>query len=85
MKVNGIVVTELGTKVIPQKDEVVVEGKKIVKEKKVYILLNKPVGYVTTASDERGRKTVMELLEGVKEKVVPVGRYVYFWAFVVIE
>ena len=74
MKVNGIVVTELGTKVIPQKDEVVVEGKKIVKEKKVYILLNKPVGYVTTASDERGRKTVMELLEGVKEKVVPVGR-----------
>ncbi len=74
VKVNGKVVTELGTKVIPEKDEVMVDGQKIVKEKKVYILLNKPVGYVTTASDERGRKTVMELLDGVKEKVVPVGR-----------
>ncbi len=71
---NGKVVTELGTKVVPGKDKVMVEGKEITKEDKVYILLNKPVGYVTTASDERGRKTVMELLEGVKEKVVPCGR-----------
>ena len=71
VKVNQKVVTELGTKIIPGKDEVWVEGKKITKEDKVYILLNKPVGYVTTAQDERGRKTVMELLEGVKEKVVP--------------
>lgn len=44
------------------------------KEKKVYIALNKPVGYVTTVSDEKGRETVIELLKGVKEKVVPVGR-----------
>ena len=49
-------------------------GKEIVSEKKVYILLNKPVGYVTTVSDEKERPTVMELLNGVKEKVVPVGR-----------
>lgn len=50
------------------------EAKAIEPEKKVYILLNKPVGYVSTVSDENGRSTVMELLKGVKEKVVPVGR-----------
>ena len=76
VRVNGTVVTELGTKIEPNKDIVTFDGKEIAlkEEKKVYILLNKPVGYVTTASDERGRKTVMELLDGVKEKVVPVGR-----------
>ena len=76
VKVNGVIVTELGTKVVPGKDKVTLDGKDIElkEEKKVYILLNKPVGYVTTASDERGRPTVMELLDGVKEKVVPVGR-----------
>lgn len=76
VKVNGVIVTELGTKVVPGKDKVTLDGKDIElkEEKKVYILLNKPVGYLTTASDERGRPTVMELLDGVKEKVVPVGR-----------
>lgn len=76
VKVNGVVVTELGTKIIPGKDIVTFEGKEIAlkQEKKVYILLNKPVGYVTTVSDEQKRPTVMELLKDVKEKVVPVGR-----------
>ena len=74
VKVNGQVVTELGTKVISGKDKVEIDGKEILLEKKVYILLNKPVGYVTTVSDEKERPTVMELLDGVKEKVVPVGR-----------
>ena len=76
VRVNGEVVTELGTKIVPGKDVVTFEGRELAleEEKKVYILLNKPVGYVTTASDERGRPTVMELLKGVKEKVVPVGR-----------
>ncbi len=74
VSVNGEVVTELGTKIIPGKDKVELDGKEITSEKKVYILLNKPVGYVTTVSDEKERPTVMELLDGVKEKVVPVGR-----------
>ncbi len=74
VKVNGKVVTELGTKINPQKDKIQINGQVITKEKKVYILLNKPVGYVTTVNDEKQRKTVMELLNGVNEKVVPVGR-----------
>ena len=74
VKVNGVLITELGTKINPEADIVEVDGKVISSEKKVYILLNKPVGYVTTMSDEKERPTVMELLEGVKEKVVPVGR-----------
>ena len=72
--VNGKKITELGTKIIPGKDIVKMDGKIIQKENKVYILLNKPVGYVTTVTDDRERKTVMELLSGVTEKVVPVGR-----------
>lgn len=72
--VNGKVITELGVKVNPEKDIVEMNGKRITSERKVYILLNKPVGYVTTVSDEKDRPTVMELLEGVNEKVVPVGR-----------
>ena len=74
VRVNGNLITELGTKVNPEVDVVEVDGKVISSEKKVYILLNKPVGYVTTISDEKDRPTVMELLDGVKEKVVPVGR-----------
>ena len=53
VKVNGQVVIELGTKVISGKDKVEIDGKEILLEKKVYILLNKPVGYVTTVSDEK--------------------------------
>lgn len=74
VKVNGKVVTEMGVKINPEVDVVEVDGKVISSEKKVYILLNKPVGYVTTVTDDRERLTVMDLLEGVKEKVVPVGR-----------
>ncbi len=74
VKVNGIVVTELGTKVDPTKDEVIF-NEKVVKsvENKKYILLNKPIGYVTTAKDQFNRETVLDLIN-IKEKVVPVGR-----------
>ena len=75
VKVNGSVVTQLGTKVIPQKDIVEFKGKKISygEDKKVYILLNKPIGYVTTTKDQFNRDTVLDLVN-VKEKVLPVGR-----------
>ena len=72
--VNGESVQELGTKIDPEKDEVIYKGKKIsVPNNKVYILLNKPIGYVTTASDQFHRDTVLDLVK-VKERVVPVGR-----------
>lgn len=75
IKVNDKIVTELGTKINPEKDVVEYNGKKIQKEnKKVYILLNKPIGYVTTVKDQFKRNTVMELIKGVKERIVPVGR-----------
>ena len=74
VKVNHKVVVELGTKVDVEKDEVEYEGKIINKqEKKIYILLNKPIGYVTTAKDQFGRESVLDLVK-VKERVVPVGR-----------
>ena len=72
--VNGVLITELGTKVVPDKDEVCFKGRKIrPSERKVYILLNKPIGYVTTVSDQFNRDTVLDLIK-VKERIVPVGR-----------
>ncbi|MCI8273120.1 MAG: rRNA pseudouridine synthase [Clostridia bacterium] len=74
IKVNGKIVTELGVKIEPEKDEIKFENK-VVKEnpKKVYILLNKPIGYVTTVDDQFKRDTVLDLVK-VKERIVPVGR-----------
>ena len=73
IEVNGIVVTELGTKV-SEKDIVKYNGK-IVKpeEEKVYILLNKPIGYVTTSKDQFNRETVLDLVK-INKRIVPVGR-----------
>jgi len=72
--VNGKVVTELGTKIDTELDKVTFNGKNVEnKEKKVYILLNKPIGYVTTASDQFKRDAVLDLVK-VKERVVPCGR-----------
>ncbi|MBR3162618.1 MAG: rRNA pseudouridine synthase [Clostridia bacterium] len=74
VKVNGKIVTELGTKIEPGVDQVEYNGQ-IVKqnEKKVYILLNKPIGYVTTSHDQFNRDTVLDLVKA-KERIVPVGR-----------
>jgi len=74
VEVNGKIVKELGTKINPEKDEIKFENK-IVKEsnKFVYILLNKPIGYVTTSDDQFGRDKVLDLVK-VKERIVPVGR-----------
>lgn len=72
--VNGIVVNEPGYRVNP-KDIVLCEGKEVQTERLVYILLNKPKDYITTLSDERGRKTVIDLIKAeVTERVYPVGR-----------
>ena len=75
--VNGKIVSELGTKVNPDTDKVEYNGKIINNsaEKKIYILLNKPLDVVTTAKDQFGRKTVLDIIsKKVKERVVPVGR-----------
>lgn len=74
VKVNGKTVTELGTKINPEKDTIEFNGQVVkVKDEKVYILLNKPIGYVTTSHDQFNRDTVLDLVK-VKERIVPVGR-----------
>ena len=74
VKVNGEVVTELGTKV-KRSDEVHFHDQLVSIEKKVYILLNKPKDYVTTSDDPQNRKTVMDLVKGAcRERIYPVGR-----------
>jgi pseudouridine synthase len=78
VSVNGRIVTELGTKVDWRQDRIAVEGKVIrFPEDKVYILLHKPAGYVTTVRDPEGRRTVLDLLKGIKERIFPVGRLDY--------
>ena len=78
VSVNGKTVTELGTKADPGVDEIKVDGRRIRSEqRRRYILLNKPRGYITTRSDPQGRPTVMDLMRGVREYVYPVGRLDY--------
>lgn len=75
VKVNGQVVTELGTKINPEKDKIEFNDEPVENDvKKVYILLNKPIGFVSTVKDQFNRPTVMELLKKVNESVVPIGR-----------
>ena len=74
VSVNGVVVTELGTKVNIFNDEVRFNGELLRGESKVYIVMNKPKGYVTTASDPHADKTVMDLLKNCNARVFPVGR-----------
>lgn len=76
IKVNGIAVSELGTKVNPKKDIVEFDGKLVkndTRKEYTYILLNKPIDYVTTAKDQFGRKTVLDLVK-TRKRLVPVGR-----------
>lgn len=72
--VNGEVVTELGTKININTDDVRFNGERLKGESKVYIVMNKPKGYVTTASDPHADKTVMDLLKKCPSRVFPVGR-----------
>lgn len=75
VKLNDKIVTELGIKVNPIKDIVIYNGKKIkqVQDEKVYVLLNKPIGYVTTVKDQFSRDTVLDLVK-TNKRLVPVGR-----------
>src|SRR5438093_6907458 len=78
VSVNGQVVTELGTKADPERDHIRVNGKLLHgAERHVYLMLNKPKGFVTTVSDPEGRPTVMDLLRKVSNRVYPVGRLDY--------
>src|SRR5581483_87773 len=76
--VNGAVITELGSKADPERDHIKVDGKRVgAPERLVYLAMNKPKAYMSTASDPEGRNTVMGLLRGVKARVYPVGRLDY--------
>ena len=77
VRVNGRVVTELGTKVDPHKDRVEVDGRRLVAEKPVYYVVHKPREMVTTLDDPEGRATIADLLKEIPERVVPVGRLDY--------
>ncbi len=75
VKVNGKVVLELGTKINPKKDKIEFEGREVEKqEKKTYVLLNKPIDYVTTVKDQFHRNTVVDLVKTAGKNLLPVGR-----------
>jgi pseudouridine synthase len=76
--VNGVVVAELGSKANPERDHIKVDGRPLRRTSRhIYLLLNKPAGYVSTVSDPEHRPTVLSLVRGVKERVYPVGRLDY--------
>ncbi len=78
VSVNGKPVTEMGAKADPEVDRIAVNGQVLHgPERKVYLLMNKPKGYVTTVSDPEGRPTIMDLVRGVPARVFPVGRLDY--------
>src|SRR5712675_3079140 len=78
VSVNGQTVTELGSKADLEQDHIKVDGKLLRgAERHVYLLLNKPKGYVTTVSDPEGRPTVMDLVKNVGARIYPVGRLDY--------
>lgn len=77
VKVNGDVIKELGTKIDAEIDKIMVDGDLIKPESnKIYIALNKPIGYVSTVKDDRGRKTIVDLIN-IRERIYPIGRLDY--------
>lgn len=78
VSVNGRVLTELGSKADPERDHIKVDGKLLSRAgRRITLLLNKPVGVVSTVSDPENRETVISLVRGIKERVYPVGRLDY--------
>lgn len=77
VKINDKIVNELGVKIDPYKDKVFYNEKRILpEENKLYIMLNKPEGYITSVKDEKGRKTILDLVK-VNERIYPIGRLDY--------
>ena len=75
VKVDGKIVTEMGTRVDPDNQDIECNGRHVsAREKKVYILLHKPAGFLSTVNDPQGRPIVVDLLQNIKERVYPVGR-----------
>ena len=73
--VDGKIISELGAKADTEKNKICVDGKELKFDaEKIYILLNKPRGYLSTAKDDRGRRTVLDLVSGIEERIFPVGR-----------
>lgn len=77
VSVNGEVVTELGVKADPAKDVIVVSGKPLKRDNKVYVVLNKPKGVITSVTDDKGRSVVTDYVKDIKERLYPVGRLDY--------
>ncbi len=75
--VNGEKVTEMGVKIDPTSDTVRVDGRELEREKRRYIKLNKPTGVISSASDPRGRKTVVDYVDHLPQRLYPVGRLDY--------
>src|SRR5688572_1101687 len=78
VRVNGKVVTVLGTKVDPDHDQIEVDGEAVVAHDYFYVLFNKPKGCITAVTDDRGRATVMDYLPNLPVPVKPVGRLDYY-------
>src|SRR5262245_39011402 len=74
VRVNGRIVKELGTKADPRRDRVEVDGKRVVAEQPIYVVVHKPRGVVSTMNDPEGRPTVRDLLQSIGGRVYPVGR-----------
>jgi 23S rRNA pseudouridine2605 synthase len=77
VSVNGKTVSEMGAKADPERDRITVDGRPLRSEQKIYLLVNKPRGYVSTVSDPERRKTVLDLVRGVRARLYPVGRLDY--------
>jgi 23S rRNA pseudouridine2605 synthase len=77
VQVNGTVINQLGAKANPLKDKILVDGRLIQLEKKIYVMFNKPKGVITSAEDPVGRKVVTDFLIGIKERIYPIGRLDY--------